>query len=67
MWYKDGTEFKTANGYEIKGAWYPRVTKILDVKSKPALDQFFKEMKTYASAEDVKISLRLTAVLSMAP
>ncbi|MBI3420605.1 MAG: hypothetical protein HY006_00935 [Candidatus Sungbacteria bacterium] len=54
MWYKDGTEFKSVNGYDVDGAWYPRVTKILEIKSKPALDVFFKEMGSYASAEEVK-------------
>lgn len=54
MWYKDVGEFKGTNGYEISGIWYPRVTKILDIKSKPALEGFFREMESYASAEDVK-------------
>ena len=54
MWYKDETEFKTANGYEINGIWYPRVTRILEIKAKPGLDQFFKEMDSYSSAEEVK-------------
>lgn len=54
MRYTDATHFKLENGYEINGAWYPRVTKILDIKSKPALDVFFKEMESYARAEEVK-------------
>ena len=54
MWYKDETEFKALNGYEIDGIWYPRVTKILEIKSKPGLDVFFKEMDSYASVEEVK-------------
>ena len=54
MWYKDAQEFKASNGYEINGTWYPRVTKILDIKSKPALEGFFKEMDSFASAEEVK-------------
>ena len=54
MWHKNETEFKTANGYEVNGVWYPRVTRILEIKAKPALDQFFKEMETYSSAEEVK-------------
>lgn len=54
MRYKDAAEFKLVNGHEVGGAWYPRVTKILDVKSKPALDQFFREVETYAVAEDIK-------------
>lgn len=54
MWYKNADEFRNANGYEIGGVWYPRVTKILDIKSKPALEGFFKEMESYSSAEEVK-------------
>src|SRR3989344_4970047 len=54
MWYKSTEEFKATNGYEINGTWYPRVTKILDIKSKPALEGFFKEMDSFASAEEVK-------------
>ena len=54
MWYKNAEEFKSTNGYEINGVWYPRVTKILDIKSKPALEGFFKEMGSYSSAEEVK-------------
>lgn len=54
MWYKDAEEFKSANGHEVDGTWYPRVTKILDIKSKPALEGFFKEMDSFSSAEDVK-------------
>lgn len=54
MYYKDAAEFKQLNGYEIDGTWYPRVTKILEIKSKPGLDVFFKEMDSYASVEEVK-------------
>lgn len=54
MWYKNADEFKVANGYEIAGQWYPRVTRILEIKAKPALDNFFREMGNFASAEEVK-------------
>lgn len=54
MWYKNAQDFKAANGYEINGSWYPRVTKILDIKSKPALEGFFKEMDSFTAAEEVK-------------
>lgn len=54
MRYKDAAEFKLLNGYEINGTWYPRVTKILDIKAKPGLDNFFREVGSFASAEDVK-------------
>lgn len=54
MRYENAEHFKSVCGYTIDGVWYPRVTRILDIKSKPALDGFFKEMDSYASAEDVK-------------
>ncbi len=38
----------------VNGFWYPRVTKILDVKSKPAIDAFLKEMESYSAADAVK-------------
>ncbi len=54
MWYRDEKHFKGVSGHEINGVWYPRVTKIIDIKAKPALDYFFKEMESYAAAESVK-------------
>lgn len=54
MWYKNLSEFKEENGYDVDGVWYPRVTRILSVKAKPALENFFREMENYSSAEDVK-------------
>lgn len=54
MRYKDAQEFKETNGYTIGNIWYPRVTKILDVKAKPGLDNFLKEIGSFESAEDVK-------------
>ena len=53
-WFKDAEQFKATSGHEINGVWYPRVTHILSVKAKPALDIFFKEMESYAAAEEVK-------------
>ena len=53
MWYKNSGEFKSAMGHEVAGVWYPRVTKILDIKSKPGLEHFWKEMDSFASAQDV--------------
>lgn len=54
MWYNSEQEFKEANGHVVEGVWYPRVTKIIDVKAKPALENFFKEMESFALAETVK-------------
>ena len=54
MRYLDGNDFKEQNGYEVEGVWYPRVTRILEIKSKPALENFFREMGNYEAAELVK-------------
>ncbi|MEK9166551.1 MAG: hypothetical protein AAB846_02350 [Patescibacteria group bacterium] len=53
MWYKDAAQFKSVSGHEVDGAWYPRVTRILSVKAKPALDAFLKEVGMEA-AEEIK-------------
>src|SRR3989344_3534671 len=54
MWFKSPDEFKKTSGHEVNGTWYPRVTKILDVKAKPAITAFLKEMESFAAAEEVK-------------
>ena len=54
MRYKDADDFMQKNGYTMNGGWYPRVTKILEVKSKPGLDSFFKEVGSYDFAEAIK-------------
>ena len=54
MRYADAEDFKAKNGYELDGTWYPRVTKILDVKAKPALEGFFREMGSFEAADEVK-------------
>ena len=33
MWYSNIDNFKNANGYEIDGIWYPRVTAIVSIKA----------------------------------
>lgn len=50
--YKNVDEFKEANGYTINGVWYPRVTKIVTIKSKPALYRYYGEAKNYKSAQE---------------
>lgn len=54
MRYTDTAHFKSHCGYEISGIWYPRVTKIIDIKSKPGLESFFREVGSYQAAEDIK-------------
>ncbi|MCX6702697.1 MAG: hypothetical protein NTW60_02425 [Candidatus Wolfebacteria bacterium] len=54
MYYSNLEHFKSLSGYDIDGAWYPRVTKIVDIKSKPALYKFYAEMGSFGQGEAVK-------------
>ncbi len=51
--YKDAEGFKAASGYTIDGVWYPRVTKIVSIKAKPALLWFYGEAENYKAAQSV--------------
>lgn len=55
MNYTDPEQFKAMCGYEIDGFWYPRVTKIVEIKAKPALYHFYAKMENYAAGEKVKM------------
>ena len=54
MYYSNLDHFKGLSGYEIDGVWYPRVTKIVDIKAKPALYRFYAEMNNFNEGEAVK-------------
>lgn len=54
MFYRNSEHFKEENGYFINGEWYPRVTRIIQIKSKPGLEYFFKEVGNYSSAQEIK-------------
>ncbi|MBI3638370.1 hypothetical protein HY227_01340 [Candidatus Wolfebacteria bacterium] len=54
MYYSNLEHFKSLSGYDIDGVWYPRVTKIIDIKSKPALYRFYAEMNNFGEGEAVK-------------
>jgi len=54
MAYENLQNFKDSSGYEIEGAWYPRVTKIIEIKAKPALYRFYAEMGNFNAGEAVK-------------
>ncbi|MFA6135788.1 MAG: hypothetical protein WC705_00255 [Candidatus Paceibacterota bacterium] len=54
MDYFNVKHFKEMAGYDIDGIWYPRVTKIVDIKAKPALYKFYAEMNSFAQGEDIK-------------
>ena len=52
-YYRDAEEFKKASGYTIDGLWYPRVTKIVSIKAKPALYRFYAEMENFRAGQQV--------------
>lgn len=49
--YKNLDEFKEQSGYVIDDVWYPRVTKIVSIKAKPALYYYYGEAKDYRTAK----------------
>ena len=51
--YKNAELLKEASGYTIDGVWYPRVTKIVSIKSKPALYRYYGEAASYKAAQAV--------------
>ncbi|MGC9968924.1 MAG: hypothetical protein ABSC29_04335 [Minisyncoccia bacterium] len=51
--YKDLDDFKEKSGYTIDGVWYPRVTKIVSIKAKPALYRYYGEAASYKAAQDI--------------
>ncbi len=51
--YKDAESFKEASGYTIDGTWYPRVTKIVSIKAKPALLWFYGEAENFKAAHAI--------------
>ncbi len=54
MYFRNLEQFKSLCGYEIDGFWYPRVTKIVEIKAKPALYRFYAKMENFAEGERVK-------------
>ena len=54
LWdYKNVEEFKEKAGYVIDGVWFPRVTKILEIKAKPALYFFYGQAASYRDARAI--------------
>jgi hypothetical protein len=47
-------KFLRENGYFIEGVWYPRVTAICQVKSKPGLYKFYGEAESFEMANKKK-------------
>ena len=54
MYFKNENEFKELCGYTIDEIWYPRVTKIVEIKAKPALYKFYAELGSHKAGEDIK-------------
>lgn len=52
-YYKTTDDFKEASGYMIDGVWYPRVTKIVSIKAKPALMYFYAEAPSLKAAQSI--------------
>lgn len=52
--YSSADHFKAKCGYEIDSVWYPRVTRIVGIKVKPALYYFYAGLKNYAEGERIK-------------
>lgn len=51
--FNNDSQFKEQCGYTIDGVWYPRVTKIVEIKSKPQLYKFYAEVGL-KGGEDIK-------------
>ncbi|MDO8557295.1 MAG: hypothetical protein Q7R98_02415 [Candidatus Jorgensenbacteria bacterium] len=54
MTSENSNNIKLTHGYEVDGTWYPRVTKIVEIKAKPALYRFYGKMSSFAEGERVK-------------
>ncbi|MEK7547194.1 MAG: hypothetical protein AAB536_03400 [Patescibacteria group bacterium] len=52
-YYSTPEGFKEANGYIIDGIWYPRVTKIVSIKAKPALYRFYAEQESFKASQKI--------------
>jgi hypothetical protein len=53
MFYEDEDSFRESAGHEIDGIWYPRVTKIMEIKAKPALYRFYGEVANYNAGQAI--------------
>lgn len=52
-YYRTPEDFKEASGYTIDGVWYPRVTKIVSIKAKPALYRFYAEAASFKASQTI--------------
>lgn len=51
MWIRNSEDFQKYCGYFLGGIWYPRVTSIVEIKSKPALYAFYAKAENYSDAK----------------
>ncbi|MEK7673932.1 MAG: hypothetical protein AAB371_01925 [Patescibacteria group bacterium] len=51
MWINNSADFQKFCGYFLDGIWYPRVTSIVDIKSKPALYAFYAKADSFSDAK----------------
>jgi hypothetical protein len=51
MWIKSLDDFQKYCGYFLGGIWYPRVTSIVEIKSKPALYAFYANAENFSEAK----------------
>ncbi|MBI2633987.1 MAG: hypothetical protein HYW80_01610 [Parcubacteria group bacterium] len=52
-WYRNLEDFMNANGYVINGEWFPRVTSIVTIKSKPALYKFYGDASSFGEGMSI--------------
>jgi hypothetical protein len=52
-YYSCLNDFKDSNGYIIDDVWYPRVTRIVSIKAKPALAKFYNEVGGYENGQAI--------------
>ncbi|MFH1246351.1 MAG: hypothetical protein V1489_01060, partial [Candidatus Liptonbacteria bacterium] len=50
--YSTPEAFKEQSGYTIDGIWYPRVTKIVGIKAKPALYRYYADAPSFKHAQE---------------
>lgn len=63
-WHDNEDNFQKANGYIIEGLWYPRVTKIVSIKAKPALYRFYGEAENFKTGQFISQRLAKEGTLA---
>ena len=50
--YRSFKEFRERAGYEIDGVWYPRITAIVGIKSKPGLYRYYAGQDSWKASQE---------------